>query len=1069
MARGKIKGITVEIGGNTSKLNEALAGSEKRTRSLQYDLKDIQKLLKFDPTNVELLTQKQGTLADMIESTSEKLDKLKEAEKQVIAQFERGEIAEDQLRAFQREIIKCEKDLDGMKKELSATDKALQDVASGADTAEKHTEEYAEKLKEAEDNLKDFGDSARDAYDTAKTGALALGGAMVAGAGYALKMSTEFDQAFNTLQTRTGATKEEMDGLDEAMKNVYSNNFGESIQDVAESMATVKTNTKLSGAELENITERALLLRDTFEFDVNESTRTAKMLMDQYGMSAEEAYNLIAQGAQNGLDKNGDLLDTINEYGVHFNGLGLSAEDMFNMLVNGAENGTFSVDKLGDAVKEFGIRVKDGTADNAFKELGFDIDQTKLKFAEGGEGAKQALQDVTNALFSMEDPVKQNQLGVEMFGTMWEDLGVEGVKALMNLEGEVSNSKKALDEINQTKYDDIGSALQGLGRTLQTDLVDPLGDELKPVVEDAIGYVQDNGPQIKEIISQIVSAVGEFVGFVVNNGSTILSIIAGIGGAFLLWNVVTMITSVVGAISSLFTLIKGGTAVMTAFNMVLNANPIGILVTLIGGLIIALVTFFATNEDARAKVVEIWNNIKEVASNVFGALVTFFTETVPNAISGFVEKTKTFFTNIIDFVKNNWQSLLLMLVNPFAGAFALLYENCEGFRNFVNGFVESVKNFFINAGNNIVNFFTTTIPNLISNIVSWFTSLPEKIGYAIGFILGKFIAWHVSMFNWIATNVPILISKITTFFSELPGKIWNFLVTIVTNVVTWGKDMKKKATDAVKSLITSVVSFMKQLPGKIATAISGAISRITTWGNNMKSKATSAIKTLVSNVVSQAKTLPGKIYDAIKGAVDKIATWGVNMKNKAVSAIKNVATAIKDGLKSIPNTVSSIGKNIVEGLWKGISGATTWIKNKVGEFAKSILKGMKDALGIKSPSRVFRDQVGKYIAEGIGVGITDNEDKPIGALGQLTKDMLDSTSDINGVTLNRQLNTTFAGQTRPEGSVADLVDLVSEYMPKLVEASKKSILLDGKTLVGETIGEIDARLSKNYTLRARGV
>lgn len=296
------------------------------------------------------------------------------------------------------------------------------------------------------------------------------------------------------------------------MENVYVNNFGESIEDVASSMAIVKNNTKLAGDELQIATERAILLRDTFEFDVNESTRSAKMLMDQFGLSSDEAYNLIVQGAQNGLDKNGDLLDTINEYSVHFNQLGIGAEEMFNMLINGAENGTFSVDKLGDAVKEFGIRVKDGTADNAFKQLGLDVDKTTEKFGAGGDAAKEALGQVTTALFNMDDPIQQNILGVEMFGTMWEDLGVDGVKALMDMQGEISTTSTALEDINNQKYDDIGSALAGLGREMQVSVIEPLGEELKPVVEDVISYLQENGPEIKEILRGVVEKIGEFVG-----------------------------------------------------------------------------------------------------------------------------------------------------------------------------------------------------------------------------------------------------------------------------------------------------------------------------------------------------------------------------------------------------------------------------------------------------------------------------------------------------------------------------------------------------------------------------
>ena len=193
------------------------------------------------------------------------------------------------------------------------------------------------------------------------------------------------------------------------------------------------------------------------------------------------------------------------------------------------------------------------------------------------------------------------------------------------------------------------------------------------------------------------------------------------------------------------------------------------------------------------------------------------------------------------------------------------------------------------------------------------------------------------------------------------------------------------------------------------------------------------------------------------------------MVSKAKSAMSNVATAIKNGLKSVPKSMASIGKDIVSGLWNGIKNATSWIKDKVGGFAKNILKGMKDALKIKSPSRVFRDEIGKYIAEGIGVGIEENEDSPINALKTVSNDMINTARGINGVTLNRQLETTFRGPVTPGGSVADLVTLVSEYMPKLIEASNKSIVLDTGTLVGETINQIDSGLATNYALKARGI
>ena len=719
MANKAIRGITVEIGGNTSRLDKALGESEKKSRSLQTELKEITKLLKFDPTNVELLTQKQETLGEMIEQTSKKLDTLKEAEAQVVAQFEKGEIGENQLRAFQREIMQTEKSLDDLKSELSSTKTALKNVADGTDTAEKHTDEYREAVEKAKDELSEFKDKAEETFDAFKTGAGILGGAALATGGYALKLSTDFDKAFNTLATRTGASAEEMDALNESMERVYANNFGESIQDVAESMATVKQNTKLSGDELQYATERALLLRDTFEFDVNESTRTAKMLMDQYGMSADDAYNLIAQGAQNGLDKNGDLLDTINEYSVHFNNLGLSAEDMFNMLVNGADNGTFSVDKLGDAVKEFSIRAIDGSDATAegFATIGLNADEMATKFGKGGESAKSALQETATALFNMKDPIAQNSAGVALFGTMWEDLGADGVKALMDLEGEVSNSKDALNEINEQKYDDIGSQLQELGRTLETDVVKPLGEELKPVVEEAIEYVKANGPQIKETLTEIVNAVGDFVGWIVDNSEILISTVVAIGTGLLVWNVASTINAVVGAIKAYKLANEGATIAQALFNAVLNANPLMLIATLVAALVAGIVTFIMTNDEARAKFVEIWNAIKATAKAVLDAIVKFFKDAwafIKTAWSG----VKTFFSDIWSGIKNTFSSVGTWFSSTFKKAWESVKNAFSGWGEFFSGLWTKIKDKFSDIGSNIATAISGSVKAGINGVIS---------------------------------------------------------------------------------------------------------------------------------------------------------------------------------------------------------------------------------------------------------------------------------------------------------------------------------------------------------------
>ena len=222
------------------------------------------------------------------------------------------------------------------------------------------------------------------------------------------------------------------------------------------------------------------------------------MLIDQFGVTGTEAFNLIVQGAQSGLNKNGDLLDSINEYSVHFKQLGIGAEGMFNAFSNGAFSGTFSVDKLGDAVKEFGIRVKDGTGDEAFKTLGLSANNIKKAFTQGGEAGQKAFEQVTQKLFAMQDPVKQNTLGVQLFGTMWEDLGMEGVKALSDITGEFDKTYDAMNQVKNVQYNDVGSALEGLKRTLVSNIVLPISENITPAVGDAVNRLReafgDGGP-----------------------------------------------------------------------------------------------------------------------------------------------------------------------------------------------------------------------------------------------------------------------------------------------------------------------------------------------------------------------------------------------------------------------------------------------------------------------------------------------------------------------------------------------------------------------------------------------
>lgn len=917
MASGVIKGITVEIGGDTTKLGKALGDTEKKSRSLQVELKQIEKLLKFDPTNTELLAQKQDVLKDSIEETSKKLNTLKEAESQVIEQFERGEIAENQLRAFQREITKTEKDLSDMKSELSSTETAMKNLANGTDSAEKHTKEYKESVKDAKEELEEFKTKASETFDTLKTGATVLGGAVGATGGYALKLSTDFDQAFNTLITKTGASAEEMESLNTAMENVYANNFGESIEDVANSMATVKQQTDFSGRALEGMTENALLMRDTFDFEVNESVRSAKMLMDQYGISGEEAYNLIAQGAQNGLDKNGDLLDTINEYASHFKNLGLDAEDMFNMLANGADNGTFSVDKLGDAVKEFGIRViddSDSTAE-AFKSMGLNVEEMEDKFTAGGDSAKEALSQTVEALFAMENPVARNTAGVALFGTMWEDLGEDGIKALTTLDGGISTTKDALDDINNIKYNDLGSALQGLKRTLDTEVIEPLGDELKPAVEEAIGIVKDNAPQIKEVLSTVVEKVGEFVGFVVDNKDAILATVTGIGTGLLLWNVASMITGVVNAINAFKLANEGATIAQALLNAVMNANPIAILITAIGAVVAGITTFILTNEDARAKFLEIWESIKSFGSEAISILCNFFTVTVPEAWGSFTAWLGGFIDSIVQ-----WFSELPGKIETW------LNQAIENVSAWVSDLIAKAEE----AGSEFVN-----------NVVNFITELPGKVLDWLTTALDNVATWASNIMEKGKEAGSDFVNEVVNYVKELPAKFQNWLTETKTKITTWVSEIKDKATQAGKDFVAKVIEKVTSLPGDLKKKLDDAKAKVTTWGTELFTKGKNAIGELIKGIKEKASNIANDVKSIGKDVVSGVWNGVQERATKFYEDIKGFFSGLVGKAKTAldihsPSRVfeKEIGENIVKGLIKGVNNQKKNAKKSAEELSK---------------------------------------------------------------------------------------------------------------------------------------
>lgn len=366
---------------------------------------------------------------------------------------------------------------------------------------------------------------AADKVSTTMTAGLAaMGTGAIAATKYLSDLGGEWKEATNQAAASTGAAGKELESLRGVMERVYADNFGEDVADVADAVALVDRNlANLDQEGLTKATEGALALRDAFEYEVEESTRAAEAIRKNFGTSVEDAFSLIAAGAQNGLDYSGELIDTINEYSSQFQKLGFTADGMFNLLQSGADSTAWNLDKVGDAIKEFSIRAIDGsdTTVSAFEALGYNAEKIMATFAAGGEGANTAFFEVLNTLMDVDDQVKRDALGVSLFGTMWEDLGTEAMQAMADASSAAYDTQGALEQINQVKYNDLDSALQGIGRQMEVALL-PAADAVYQSLMDSMPEITDAMKEMSPVIAEIAADFADWAGGAISEGLPVL-------------------------------------------------------------------------------------------------------------------------------------------------------------------------------------------------------------------------------------------------------------------------------------------------------------------------------------------------------------------------------------------------------------------------------------------------------------------------------------------------------------------------------------------------------------------
>lgn len=367
--------------------------------------------------------------------------------------------------------------------------------------------------------------------------------------------------------------------------------------------------------------------------------------------------------------------------------------------------------------------------------------------------------------------------------------------------------------------------------------------------------------------NDVLPAVKEGLGWILDNKDSIVAGLAAIGGGFAVFKVASLIQGVVTAVKAYQVANEGATVAQALLNTVMGANPMIKIVGIILAVVTALITFIATNEDARAKIVEVWGKIT-------------------SAVSTGIQYVVNFFKNLISWVQENWQSLLTFLVNPFAGLFKYFYDNNKKFKEFVD----------------------------------------------------------------------------------------------------------------------NAISFIKQLPAKVWTWLTATIAKITAWRNQMIAKAGEAALSFLNRVVEFAKQLPEKVWTWLVNTITKIVQWRINLGQKAREAGQELLDKLISKVKEIPDKIKSIGGDIVAGLWNGITDKVGWLKDKISGFVGDVTGWLKDKFEIGSPSKLMAREVGKWLPEGIAVGVSDNaksvlnavKDVAVTAVGGARAGLTTATTSLGG-------------------------------------------------------------------------
>ena len=547
---GFLTGIS-DVVAKLNVLNKQMLESQAATKKINQEMREYEK----EQAKIQKEIKESGSATD---EQKEKLAKLEQ----------KLDDARSRAAELKTEQSKLKSEIKSASKELDEQTDGLNKVANAEDDVKQSTDEMKVSVEKSSDGF------------TVMKGAISnlVSDALNVAVDKFKEMSVSSEQALNSLQVKTGMSTEAVSELKDEMYAIYKDNFGDSLTDVADKIALVAQNIDESDpSKIKSITENAIGLSDAFGSDFEENLRGVNGLMTNMGLTADEAFDFIAKGSQNGLDKTHELTDNLAEYSQIWSQAGFSAEEMFSILQNGLDSGAYNLDKVNDFVKEFAISLSDGRIAENISSFS---NESKNLFEEWKSG-KATQADVFQSIISDLSNMTNQQEALTLASTVWSSLGEDNAMSVLTSLNKVNDKYTdvagTMQEINDIQYNDAGSQIEALGRQFEVDILQPIVEKATPKIKEFITWLSDHLPEVTSALAGLITSVVTFK-------------TATAAGNFL--------SSIINGFKQLTPAINAATTAQQTNNTVTAANPYVAVASAILGIVAATATWINTNYKA---------------------------------------------------------------------------------------------------------------------------------------------------------------------------------------------------------------------------------------------------------------------------------------------------------------------------------------------------------------------------------------------------------------------------------------------------------------------------------------